>query len=120
MMPKFKENQLDGVFFGNTTYQYDFLGKQNAEKAQRVNWDHLDDTDGPRFMETQYKHNFQNWGADSYMPNMAPKRTAAGTNLPFQAISVYASDFASKPGKRTGSRPHSSVTAFNASDSTIM
>jgi hypothetical protein len=30
MIPKFKESQLDGIFFGNTTYKYDFLGKQNT------------------------------------------------------------------------------------------
>lgn len=51
---------------------------------------------------------------------MAPTRIAAGSNLPFQAASIYATDFASKPGHRVGSRPYSSVTAFNASDSTIM
>jgi hypothetical protein len=71
-------------------------------------------------METQYRHNYQNWGADGFMPNMAPKRIAATTNLPFQAVSIYASDFAKKPGHKKGSRPYTSVTAFNASDSTIM
>lgn len=47
-------------------------------------------------MDTQNKVDFLNWAGKSYVPSMKPQDKPAVTNLPFEACSVYKTDFDSK------------------------
>lgn len=68
----FKPKKYDTEFNGNTTYRHEYSGLPNKDEKHKRRQTRSVDPDAPLFFETQYGHNFQNWGADSFMPSMKP------------------------------------------------
>ncbi len=85
-----------------TNYQQEFqkhsiLRAQSCRRLKKKQEEALEEHDGvPRFMETQNRTDFLNWGGQNYVASMRPPEKSAVTNLPFEATSVYRAEFAGK------------------------
>jgi hypothetical protein len=71
-----------------TNYQQDFqppsiVRAHSCRRLKKRPERSLDDEGVPRFMETQNKTDFLNWGGQNCVASMRPPEKSAVTNLPF-------------------------------------
>jgi hypothetical protein len=61
----------------------------------------MEEDKAPRFLDTQNKIDFLNWAGKSYVPSMKPHEKSGVTNLPFEATTIYKTDFEPKTTTQT-------------------
>lgn len=49
--------------------------------------------DAPTFLDTHNNFQYRNWGTGSVMPSMKPSPKVSTTDIPFNASSMYRTDF---------------------------
>ena len=67
-----------------------------SHKKKRKDQEKSTDPKAPSFFETHYYHNYLNWGSNDEVPSMKPQAKPAVTNIPFQANSIYRTEFSAK------------------------
>lgn len=83
-------------------FRYHPIKTESCKRPKRrLDTSHLDDEKAPRFLDTQNKIDFLNWAGKSYVPSMKPQEKSVATNLPFEATSIYKSDFDPKVTTQT-------------------
>ena len=99
-------------FEATTTYNQNFI-PHRPESAKPTKTRHVPLEDAPRFLNSHYKGEFIPWQAEPIQKVEPAKNNLFGSGGPFQAKSLYSSDFLGKPlGEKSNIDPKSQSSSI--------